>query len=67
MDFFILSHLNLTFLYLLLDAIIALTGRPLGTFIIRPHEVKDETYLCFLSFVGTAQEVSGMEWCSGVV
>lgn len=52
---------------LLLDAIAALTGRPLGTFIIRPHEVKDETFLCFLSFVGTAQEVSGVVWSGGVM
>lgn len=44
----------------LAEAVKALTGRPTGTFILRPHDAKEEEFLCFLSFVGTELEVGGV-------
>ena len=42
----------------LAEAVKVLLGRPKGTFLIRPHDAKEEEFLCFLSFVGMENEVS---------
>ena len=43
------------------EAVKALTGRPSGTFILRPHDAKEEEFLCFLSFVGVELEVGEVQ------